>query len=796
MFYRYLLVFFIFINKTDKVFADTNSSKQIIKSIQTSGNQRIEANTIIDYSGLKIGDPLNKTVLNNALKQVYRSGNFADISIETDKNDVIIKVLETPVIGDIFFTGSDKFNADEVKKILSTKSRHVYSKSRVKLDAEKLQITFKKMGFLDVSIEPKAVFLEDNSVDIIFNINEGRMSYIDNIVFSGNKHFSDKILKDKIVSKASDFLSVSQKNSFVDDNLDNDAKIIEFLYKNDGYAKANITKIMANFDKQRHNFTIHYFIDEGALYNFGKSKIISSVNKFNNDDKLKKLITSKENTKFSLKKIEETSAKITKYLKSKGYENITPTYNFVFNEDNGKNTVNIEYNLNISKKVYIDKIKISGNNKTKNNVILRELMINEGDVYDKNKIDLSRDRIYMLGYFKNVEIKENLIPNSDLMDLDIIVEEQFFGRINFSLGYSGYYGIVGNVALSMNNFLGRGFGVNIGVDRSGFMESYSAGFYDPYMFGDKYNIGFGLNTRFSRFGDLGGGTQYISYLPYKGYSFSNSANISFEIMNRLILTVTASSSKYVYKMLAAYGYELYQQLLGSRSANMLGLSLTYNQMNRARFATKGYLLQLSTNVSGMGITGGQQFIQNTLNAYGNISIFNDDLYLHVEASGGMLNNFKKDSIIGMENLFTLGGYTRMRGFDFYGIGPRIKKVGSNGSSESLYYATEGSKFYYLSAELRSPLFVPKDYNIYFSAFIDAGSVWGFAGKKDSISYQKDDVQYEEFIQDSSKIRVSAGIGITWQSAMFGEIGFFWAKPLVKQKFDTALNFGIKMGTSF
>jgi outer membrane protein insertion porin family len=786
---RFLFIFFIFIICANKINA------KVINNIEIIGNNRISSKTIIDYSGLMIGKNVNKYTLNNALKQIYRSGNFADVSIEDRKNKLIIKVLETPIIGDIFFVGSNKFSSDEAKKSLSTKSRQVYSKSRIKLDVEKLLVTFKKIGFLNVKIIPKAVFLDDNSVDIIFNIEEGEASHVSDIIFTGNKFFTSKKLNDSIISKKINSINVSQKSIFIDDNLENDIKIIESMYKNKGFAKASVETTIANFDKQKYNFTINYIIHEGKMYNFGKSEIITKIKTFENDKKLRKLITTKQGKKFSLRKINQTIAKITTYLKTKGFSNITPTYKLKFNDE--KKIVNIEYNLNISKKTYINKIRISGNNKTKNNVILREMMIHEGDVYDKDKIDLSHDRVYMLGYFKNVEIKEDIIQDSDLVDLEIVVDEQFFGRINFSVGYSGYYGIVGNIALSINNFLGRGYGVNMSIDRSGFMESYNIGFYNPYMFGDKYNIGFGSNTVFSRFGDLGGGTSYISYLPYKGYSFSQSFNVSFEIINRLILTATASTSKFVYKMLGSFGYDLYQQLLGSRNAQTIGLSLMYNQMNRIRFATRGYTLQYSINLSGMGgLLPGQQFIQNNINATGNIPIFNDDLYLHVEASGGILNNMRKNTTIGMENLFSLGGYTRMRGFDFYGIGPRISKKGSDGTSNSMYYATEGSKFYYISAELRTPLFIPKDYGIYFSAFVDAGSVWGFAGGKQKSSYKSGNIDYEEVIQDSSKMRLSAGVAITWQSTMFGEIGFYYARPLIKQPYDTELQFGIKMGTSF
>ena len=288
----------------------------------------------------------------------------------------------------------------------------------------------------------------------------------------------------------------------------------------------------------------------------------------------------------------------------------------------------------------------------------------------------------------------------------------------------------------------------------------------------------------------------MSNLLYKGYSYYTGANISLELATRLTLTAGISFSKYIYKLLGAYSFQLYQQLMGTRNAQSLSLSLTYNQMNRVRFATKGYMLQYNVNMAGIGITGGQQFIQNNIQAIGNIPIIGDDLYLHTEISGGYLYNMKKNEIIGMENLFTLGGYSRMRGFDFYGIGPRIQRILPSGATSTLYYATEGNKYYYLSAELRSPLLIPKEYGIYFSVFVDAGSVWGFSGITNQKSYTINGVNIKEIVQDTSNIRVSAGAGITWQSLMFGEIGFYYAKPIIKEKYDTTLEFGIKMGANF
>lgn len=797
----------------------TLANADIIKDFKITGNNRVSSENIIKYSGFKIGQNVSEKDLSSSLKKIYLTNNFADISLKIDHNILTINVLETPIIGDIFFIGSNKFNEDEVKKSLSTKSRQIYSKSRIKLDAEKLQITFRKMGFLNTIVEPRVVFLENNSVDVIFNINEGEMSYVKKILFEGNNNYSAGRLKDNIVSKTRSLISFSETDgAFLDSNLQLDKDMLQLFYQNHGYAKVEIADIDAVFDKMENGYILTYRINEGDIYKFGNSKIVNNDPSLHNDTKLEKLINIRKGRQFSMDKILDAKRNITTYLKSIGYNDMEIAYNFDFDENN--KTVNISFVLQPTQKVYIDKITLLGNNKTKNNIILREMMIHEGDLYDKDKIELSKDRIYMLGYFKNVEIKEKLIDGTDLMELEIVVEEQFFGHFNFSIGYSGYYGIVGSVTTTINNFLGRGFTIGAGIERNGYMETYSANFYDPYIFTDKYNVGLGINASFSRFGDLGGGTQYTSYLLYKGYSYNFGLSLSFELATRLSLSIGLSASKYKYNLMGGYGYKLYEQFLGSRNSQILSIGLTYNKQNRARFATKGYLLQYTVNFGGLGFMGGQQFIQNTINANGNLQIFDEDLILHTEASAGIVNNLNKKNMIGMENLFTLGGYYRMRGFDFYGIGPRIQKEiflnNISYSKSTLYYAVEGTKFYYLSAELRSPLFIPKDYGIYFSAFIDAGSVWGYAGKESYLSRKEGTIQQitgdnatttnpdtevinvssTETVIDSNRIRVSAGLAITWNSPLLGEIGFYYAKPLVKHKYDRSLEFGIRMGRSF
>ena len=795
IFCKFFIIFAVF------CFKNHQAQSLTLKDIEVSGNSRIQMQNIIQQSGLKSGKNITNNDLNKALKNIYQTGNFADVSVDQDKNGKVkINVVETPIIGNIYFTGNlEGIDEDEIKKNLLTQPRQIYSTSRIKFDRDRLYFVFNKMGYKNLHIEPRVVFLQDNSVDIIFNFSLGEISHIKSILFAGNKNFSDRTLRDNLVSKERMKLSLTDKNGgFEEEKIDVDKQLLKIFYQNKGYAKICISDPTITYDKRNNDLTILWQIDEGEKYTFSGFEIDTSMNKFKEDKDLIKKISIKQGKRFALNEIQASIAKMIAYLQTKGYSNVSIDYDLDF--DNEQYKTNVIFNINFTQKVYIDRIKISGNHKTKNYVILREMMIHEGDIYDKSKIDLSRDRIFMLGYFKNVDIKENPVPNSDLLELEIIVEEQFFGNINLSIGYSGYYGIVGNIGLTLNNFLGRGYTIGLGINRNGYMENYNLQFFDPYFFNNRYNIGFGANLYFSRFGDLGGGTSYISNLLYKGYNYGGLITFSFELAERLRLQFNIGGSNYIYKNLGASGYQLYEQFFGTRTSFTFGFDLTYNQMNRARFATKGYLLQYSFNYGSFGIKNTQQFMQNIVNAIANIQVFGEDLIFHLEGSAGITTSLKKDQILSTAYLYSLGGYARMRGFNFSGIGPRIQISDSLGNKKQMYYSTDGTQFYCISAELRSTLMIPKDYGIYFSAFVDAGATWGFAGKE-TVAYSlrlinNNIISQKEEILDSSKIRVSAGIGITWNSPMIGEIGFYYAKPIVKQPYDTTLEFGIKMGHQF
>jgi outer membrane protein insertion porin family len=771
-----------------------NIQAEKISSISIHNVKRISNEAFMDHFWIKKGDKFEPSKLNNAIKRIFNLGLFADISvniINDEKKDKIINiyVTENPVINEVFFNGNDKVDNDTLKKIVATQSRGSYTKEKIKEDLDKIYGAYQKMGYLNIYVEPKVVFLEENKIDVVFNITEGDVSNVSRIIFIGNESFFNFTLKEQLLSQEKLWINPFSKNGrFEEDKLAMDKNLLTEFYMNKGYANCKIHNPLATFNNKNFHFLLTFFIEEGGVYHFNDYSIESEIQ----NEIVNKIITNAENylnfqkgDKFSKEKIAKTAEKIKFLLSQNGYAFSEVDYTTKLNEDEHK--ADIKFKIKKSHMMYINKINISGNSTTKHQVIMREMMIHEGDLYDNEKIQLSKDRLTMLGYFKKVEINEKMKPNSDLMDLEIELEEQFFGNMNFSIGYSSFEGIIGTIQASINNILGYGYSGSIGISRSGWQESYNLGLYDPYLIKD-YNIGLGFNAFYTRFGDLGGGTAFTSMIPYQGQTFGFTLNSGFEIINRFTYNIDLITSFTQNSISTSLSYKLYEQLIGSRSTYAIAHSITWNQLDQARYATKGYLLKY-TEKYGTGLANSQEFISRIANGMAYIPVIGDNLTLFLSAEGGFVQNLNKNKQVGIENLWSLG-YYKMRGFSFFGLGPRIGVENANGTMSYMPYAVQGMNYYVLTAELQSPLFIPKEYGIKFAAFIDVGSVWGFSGMQTSIDRGNGRT---ERIFDSASVRMSAGVGLMWQSPL-GEIRFDIAQPIIKEVYDTPMMFNIRFGS--
>lgn len=766
---------------------DTNANADESK-IKIVGNQRVEADTIlanIDFDEKNLNS-ITDDKINSSIKKLYATGYFSDVSITHDDlkslKQIQIHVIENPIINDVFFTGDAKLGRDEVKKELLTKERGSLSRAKVKGDIDRLYGTYQKMGYLNIQIEPKIIQLPENRVDVIFDINEGSPSHVSKIVFSGNNKVSDDDINDVMLLKEKGWNPFSSASKFEEDKFDIDKDSITKLYLNKGYADFKILSSSKAFSKKDFNFILTFFLSEGDKYKFNNINIVNNIFNLKTDiSKLEKAATIKKNDTFSQIGLQSSTSEITNVLAQEGYNSANIDIDQKLNHES--NTVDVNFIIREARRVYINKILISGNVSTKHNVILREMEIHEGDLYDSNKIAMSKDRLQMLGYFKKLEFIEKPVDGKDLIDIEIEVEEQFFGSVNFSFGYSSFGGILGGIQASVNNIFGTGYSGSIGFSRSGFMESYNLSAYDPYII-EKYRIGLGFSASYSRFGDLGLlGTSAFRNMFYSGEAITVGLNSGFEIINRLTYGFGFAVSQNKTSLPAGVTFDLYQQLMGSRNAYILSHSVTWNKMNRARYATSGYMIRYGENYA---VGGQQSFIARKLNISTFTPILEDDLVLEVSFDGGSVQK-TSDSQVGIEHLYTLG-YYKMRGFSYFGVGPRIGITRPDGSVSYMSYAVQAQNYYVGTIELSSPLLLPKEYGIKFGAFVDIGSAWGFPGTQTQ-SYTANGV---ENIYDTMAVRVSAGVGLIWQSPM-GEMRFDYAIPLIKQPYDTPMQINIRLG---
>lgn len=781
MFFKAIFLFLTFI-----IFNDNINSEQFIFNI--SGNKRVGKESIEKI----IRNNLNKIENEREILEIlFQTGDFSNINVKLDKNKIDIAVIENPIIKEIIIIGAGKISKKDIEKELFSKEHKPYSKEKIKYDVDRFYAFYNAMGYVDVEINTKIEFLENDFINIIFEINEGLVSKVKNINFLNNDNIYKFWLLDKMEIKPKLFYNpFSQGSAFEEVKFEEDKNNIRNLYFNKGYADFQIKSSNVIIDPYSKDLTIQMNFEEGEIYKINEIKFNDEKNilsNYFNDNKIKIY----QNDIYSKENIEELKYNIEEYLSNNGLPFVKINYELKKYKETKK--LDVIFNVIESEKFYIGKVEIFGNNKTKDYVIRRELVIDDGDLYDLSKIKISEDRLHMLGYFKNVKIKEIKREQSNIIDLTIEVEEQFFGNANFSFGYSTFEGLIGMVSLGVNNFMGHGKSINFSAQRSSFQETYSIGFYEPRLLNSRF--GFGVDVFLSNFGNVssifGISSPFKNLLLYQSTTYGVNVKSGFMITERLyynygfLYSATSMSQK------RALNFELYSQLLGQRQLFGIYHGITYNKTNHVRYPTAGYFLKYQETYAGIfGALGNQNFIKREPSFGFYLPFLSENLVFSFKINGGFVQNLSKNNYVGFENLYTLG-YYNLRGFSFFGVGPKLVSYDASGNITSMLpYAIQGLNYFSGTFDLESPLFIPKEYNIRFSAFVDFGSLWG--SPIGNATYQHSDGRVEKIL-DPFFVRVAAGFGIVWKSQM-GEIRFDFAQPLRKLPYDIPMTFMIRFGT--
>ncbi len=723
------------------------------KEITVTGNQRIETDTIKAFFGnIDIND---QSQLNKILKQLYDSKLFSDINLVSSPTELQIMLRESPIINKLEIVGNKSLSDDVITQELQLKERDVYNKSVLIDDVIRITEIYKRSGRVKVEINPKVKILDNNRIDLVLQVKENKKSKISHIIFHNNNKFSNKTLRKEVSSKEKRWYR-SSASYYDPDRVEFDKQLLRQFYLNNGYANYKLEKSYVEYLEKLNEFVINYQLAEGEIYYFDEYEIESQYQNLE-VKKLYEFITLEKGKKFTLKQIEKSVDNLLAYLNDRGFAFADIEYKI--NLDHENKTADIKFLVKKNKKVYIRNIKISGNTRTEDQVIRREIRLYEGDAYSDTKLNRSKQRLSNLAFFSSVNVNKNPVPGKNLIDLEFVVAEQPTGELNFGVGYSTAERFLGNVTIRERNLMGKAHSIALSAQKSALSTNLDLSYTIPNFKNREFSLGFDIFSI---------ATEFIeSDADVNSIGFSN--RIFYEITEYL-----SQSWNYTYKIDEVLNVDddasaFIREQEGRISYSAISQTLAYDKRDSNTNPTEGYLVRLSTTWAGLG--GQTKLGKVETGAVSYVPFLNKKLILKSSARGGAVEGYDNDDVR-INNRFFLGGPS-LRGFRISGIGPRDATEDS---------ALGGKYFYKGSFELLFPIGLPEELGFRGSVFSDFGTVTGL--DEESVD-----------ILDRPSIRVSAGIGISWESPL-GPIRFDFARAIRKEDFDRTETFRINFGTRF
>ena len=831
-----------------------------IRSITVHGNQRLEPETIRAYANLSPGQSYTAETLDTALKDLYATELFSDVVITgADTGNIILTVQENPVVNRIILEGNKRIKDDKIVPEIKLKPREIFTRSKVRADVDRIIELYKRQGRFAARVDPKIVNLEQNRVDLVFEIYEGDKSKVRSINIIGNNAFpDDRLRKEMFTRQAGGPLGFLKSNDSYDpDRLAADQQKLRAFYLTQGYADFRVVSALADLTPDRRDFVITYVVEEGPRYKFGKIEAESLLRDLPND-KIVQTVNLHSGEWFNAKAVEDAVTRLNEDAGNLGYAfaDINPSYD----RDPTNKVMNVTFRVGETPRVYVERIDIAGNTNTRDKVIRREFRINEGDAFNALKVKRSQDRLQSLGFFQeNLEIKQTEGSAPDRVVLGVNVEEKSTGELQLSAGYSSLEKFILSFSIAQRNFRGMGQELNAGINWSRYSKAIQLGFNEPYFLDKNILLGGDIFRRdYNAFNYVG--TQRNT--TYSQTSTGTSLRLGFPMTEYVSLgtrytlqrdKITLDKNTFFTdpdliadpdgtgpltgsngpKPPACDPRKAGQYLcdeLGKRLTSSIGYSLVYNDTNGIH-PTRGQSGFLSQDFAGLG--GDTKYIRSRASAIKYWGILGGGWVLSAHAEGGYIYPLEKAPGPGRDAVRITDRFfgTQLRGFDIRGIGPRILREnytadGDIDSSKHVVSDALGGRAYYMGRiELEFPTGSSlKSFGLRPSAFIDVGSLWGLAkpdtenilffcsksGQVDKIirpgdpqttcndfgtGYTSTPGYRERFVGNSPKPRLSIGIGVNWVSP-FGPLRIDLAKALLKQDGDDTKLFSFNVGTQF
>jgi len=742
-FFFHLILFTIFL-------AFSAYSKNYEKII-VNGNERISNETILVFSEIQDNKPLDENSINEILKKLYKSGFFKDVTVKIENNNLIIEVLENPIIQTVFIEGIKRKRTEEsLYKILSLKNRSSYNSTLIKKDEAAILSFLKDDGYYFSNVTSSYQDLGGNKIDLLYQIELGEKSKISKISFIGDKKFKDSTLKNIIISEEYKFWKFLSGKKYLNENLINyDKKLLNNFYKNKGFFNVVIESSFANYlgDDE---FEIIYNISSGKKFYFNEFNLNLPIDyERANFQQLDKIFKELKGENYSLNSIDKILKEIDKIVLNEQFEFLKSTVN----ESIKDNLINLTFDIGESEKFYVGKINILGNNITREEVIRNNFMVDEGDAFNELLQTRTLNNLRGLNFFSKVESEILDIENENKKIINITVEEKPTGEIMAGAGVGTGGGTVA-FGVSENNFLGRGieFSTDVSVGAESLTGIISIN--NPNYKGSNRSLNTSLESTI---------TDRIKDFGYKSNKTGFSVGSGFEFYDDLYWNTGVSA--YVEKLdTDNTASASMKKQDGSYFDTFFNHTFSYDKRNQRYKTSDGYISRLTQYIPLISES------YTLTNAY-DYKVYNewlDENVFYIGFFGKTSNSLSGKNVKLSDRLYLPA--SKLRGFESGKVGPKdgADYIGGNYAA-SLNIATSLSQI------------LPNSQNTNFSIFFDAGNVWG--------------IDYSSSLSDESKIRSSVGIAVDFFTPV-GPLNFSLSEPITKGKNDITESFRFNLGTTF
>jgi outer membrane protein insertion porin family len=733
---------------------------RMIRAIAVQGNQRLESETVLSYTKLRAGEPYDNERLDEALRDLLATDLFADVQIRDNEGSLVIEVKESPVVNRIVLEGNKRLKDDKITPEIRLAPRQIFSRSKARADVARIIELYRRQGRFAATVDPKIVQLEQNRVDVVYEINEGPKSNIREINILGNEKFGDSELRSQMATKRTGLLSfMGSGNVYDPDRLAFDQQKLRQFYLSNGYADFRVVSAVAELTPDRRDFIVTYVVEEGERYKFGDVKVESAIRDFKGEG-LQRLLPMKKGDWFNAKLTEDTITQLNEAAGLFGYAFADVQVNY--DRDKETRTMSPTFTVGETPRVYVERIEINGNTNTRDKVIRREFRLAEGDPFNSIRVKRSRDRIQSLGFFQeNLEIEQEQGSTPDRVVLSTKLEEKSTGQLQISAGFSSLERFLLNLSIEQRNFMGKAQTLRASVNYSSYSKSIDLGFTEPYLFDRNIAVGFDLFRRdYSNFnfvndkrnttykqtttgGQIRGGAPLTEYLQFGVRYGLNRDEVTLD-EDLFFTDPDAGGPLPAFCDPLRVGRYLCEAV-GTKTSSSIGYTLLYDTTDNRIRPTRGQRFTISQDFAGLG--GSVKYLRSRANAAKYWKIGGGFIF-STSIEGGFIKSFEKNPGAGQDPVRIVDrfflGEPQIRGFDIRGVGPRVQRVPFKRDENGVFEkdaqgnfvldetrrtivddALGGRAFYVGRAEIEIPVSSSfRELGLRPSVFLDIGALWG------------------------------------------------------------------------